>query len=83
VSVKKLTRQLIETLDKLDSIIDQLRDENVHVSFFHHRGNFGLYSDTVSDRITLGSVVKSDVLYDSKSKINNIEENTNDNTTKA
>jgi hypothetical protein len=83
VTTKKLTRQLVETLAKLDGIIDQLRDQNVHVSFFHHRGNFGLYSDTVSDRITLGSVVKSDVLYDSKSKINNIEEKTDDNTTKA
>lgn len=83
---KKLTKQLIETLEKLDGILDNLHEENVHVSLFHlkgshnHKSSFGLYSDSVSDRIKLGSVIKSDTLYDYKSIINKIEEDNNDNT---
>jgi hypothetical protein len=83
VSVKKLTKQLIDTLAKLDELTTQLEEENVHISFFYDRGNFGLHSNNASDRVRLGSVIKSDTLYDAKSNLNKIEEIIDDNTAKA
>jgi len=83
VSIKRLTKQLIDTLNKLEEITIQLEEEGVHVSLFYNRGNFGLYSNNASDRIGLGCVTKYDRLFDAKSNLNKIEEIIDDNTTKA
>jgi hypothetical protein len=83
VSIKKLTKQLIDTLNKLEEITVQLEEQSVHVSLFYDRGNFGLYSNNASDRVKLGNVTKFDTLFDAKSNLNKIEEIIDDNTTKA
>lgn len=83
MSIKKLTKQLIDTLNKLEEITVQLEEQDVHVSLFYDRGNFSLYSSNASDRVKLGSVTKFDTLYDAKSNLNKIEEIIDDNTTKA
>jgi len=83
VSVKKLTKQLIDAVEKLDSTVTQLEEAGVNVSFFHHKGDFGRFTDSKSDRITLACVLECHTLYDAKSKTNNVEEVTDDNTTKA
>lgn len=83
MSVKKLTKQLVDTVNKLDEIITQLEEAGVNVGFFHHRGDFGRFTDNKSDRITLASVLECHTLYDSKSKTNKIEETIDDNTTKT
>lgn len=83
MSVKKLTKQLIDTLNKLEEITVQLEEQGVHVSLFYNRGHFGLHSDNASDRVSLGCVTKYDTLFDAKSNLNKIEEIIDDNTTKA
>jgi hypothetical protein len=83
VSVTKLTKRLIETVKKLDDIVVQLEEAGVNVGFFHHRGEFGRFTENKSDRISLACVLECHTLYDTKSKTNNIEESTDDQTTKA
>lgn len=83
MSVKKLTKQLVDTVSKLDSIVSELEEAGVNVAFFHHRGDFGRFTSNKSDRITLGSVLECHTLYDAKSKLNNIEETVDDKTDQA
>lgn len=79
----KLTKQLIDTVHKLDDIVTQLEQAGINVAFFHHRGDFGRFTESRSDRITLASVLECNTLYDCKAKINQIEETPDEQTDKA
>lgn len=83
MSINKLTKQLIDTVKKLDDIVTQLEEAGVNVGFFHHKGDFGRFTNNTSDRITLASVLECHTLYDCKAKTNKIEEITDDQTDKA
>lgn len=79
----KLTKQLVDTVRKLDEIVTQLEEAGINVSFFHHRGEFGRFTESKSDRISLACVLECHTLYDSKTNTNNIEEIPDEQTTKA
>ena len=83
MKTNKLTKQLIDTVRKLDDIVSQLEEEGVNVGFFHHRGEFGRFTENKSDRISLACVLECHTLYDSKTKTNNIEEIPDEQTDKA
>lgn len=81
--VNKLVVKLIDTLQSLDDTITQLEDTGINVSFFHEKGNVGRFTDSVSDRIILASVLECRTLYDAKSNFNAIEKVNNDATDKT
>jgi len=71
---EKLTKQLIDAVRQLNNIVTQMEEAGINVGFFHHKGEFGRFTESKSDRITLACVLECHTLYDSKYKINDIEE---------
>lgn len=78
-----LVKLLQDTLTTLDSIVTELEESNVNVSFFHERGDFGRHVKNKSDRIKLASVTEYRVHYDFKDTTTNLLEGVNEQTTKA